>query len=73
MGAFTSLYAGIAGFLVALVAGLFIVFALAGRKKPLEESEEKESAGEESGEEAEETEGKPKPPKTKGGKQKKKR
>jgi uncharacterized membrane protein len=75
-GAFTSLYAGIAGFLVALVAGLFIVFALAGRKKPLEESEEKESAGEESAEEAEEaeeTKGKPKPPKTKRGKPKKKR
>ncbi|MEM0475394.1 MAG: hypothetical protein QW343_01210 [Candidatus Norongarragalinales archaeon] len=36
-GQFASVYAGAAGFLIALVAGLFVVFILAGRKKIDEE------------------------------------
>ncbi len=44
-GAFTSLYTGLAGFLIALIAGLFVVFALAGRK-PAGEADEASNGAE---------------------------
>ena len=45
-GAFTSLYTGLAGFLVALIAGLFVAFILAGRKQGAAENEEGENGKE---------------------------
>jgi len=64
-GAFASLYTGVAGFLLALIIGLFIVFVLAGSKKTGEnaeeggtESKEKGETEKESGEKKEESKGK---------------
>jgi uncharacterized membrane protein len=43
-GEFAGLYTGVAGFLVALIAGLFVVFVLAGRKPKVEENESNEDS-----------------------------